>query len=107
MSLVRLGNIEVAATSSDDLIVIVWNLDERRPLLELRTEHEIVVTPFFRMRGLPHHAWTARFAYTTSGSTNKLELKIAFWFSTVVPSIALPHHVAHQSFFFQEERMDR
>ena len=44
MSLGRLGNIEVAATSSDDLIVIVWNLDERQPLLELRTEHEIVVT---------------------------------------------------------------
>ena len=44
MSLGRLGNIEVAATSSDDLQVILWNLDERRPLLELRTEHEIVVT---------------------------------------------------------------
>ena len=40
----RLGNIEVAATSSDDLKVIVWNLDKRKPLLELRTEHEIVVT---------------------------------------------------------------
>ena len=44
MSLGKLGNIEVAATSSDDLQVILWNLDERRPLLELRTEHEIVVT---------------------------------------------------------------
>lgn len=44
MSLGRLGNIEVAATSSDDLKVIVWNLDKRKPLLELRTEHEIVVT---------------------------------------------------------------
>jgi len=44
VSLGKLGNIEVAATSSDDLQVILWNLDERRPLLELRTEHEIVVT---------------------------------------------------------------
>ena len=40
-----MGNFEVAATSSDDLKVIVWQLDKRRqPLLELRTEHEIVVT---------------------------------------------------------------
>jgi len=40
-----MGNFEVAATSSDDLKVIVWQLGKRRqPLLELRTEHEIVVT---------------------------------------------------------------
>ena len=41
-----MGNLEVAATSSDDLKVIVWQLDKKskQPLLELRTEHEIVVT---------------------------------------------------------------
>ena len=45
VSLGKMGNLEVAATSSDDLKVIVWQLDKRRqPLLELRTEHEIVVT---------------------------------------------------------------
>ena len=45
VSLGKMGNFEVAATSSDDLKVIVWQLDNRRqPLLELRTEHEIVVT---------------------------------------------------------------
>ena len=44
MSLGKLGSYEVAATSSDDLKVIVWQLDKRQPLLELRTKHEIVVT---------------------------------------------------------------
>ena len=46
VSLGKMGNLEVAATSSDDLKVIVWQLGRRRrqPLLELRTEHEIVVT---------------------------------------------------------------
>ena len=45
VSLGKMGSFEVAATSSDDLKVIVWQLDKRRkPLLELKTEHEIVVT---------------------------------------------------------------
>ena len=45
VSLGKMGSLEVAATSSDDLKVIVWQLDKsRQPLLELRTEHEIVVT---------------------------------------------------------------
>ena len=45
VSLGKMGNFEVAATSSDDLKVILWQLEKRRqPLLELRTEHEIVVT---------------------------------------------------------------
>jgi len=47
VSLGKMGNLKVAATSSDDLKVIVWQqLDKKskQPLLELRTEHEIVVT---------------------------------------------------------------
>ena len=44
VSLGKLGSYEVAATSSDDLKVIVWQLDKSQPLLELRTKHEIVVT---------------------------------------------------------------